>query len=45
MPHFVASDLGLHRLPMSHKKDAWFIWVKHCENVSGKGDGIHKMNL
>ena len=22
MPHLVASDLGLHCLPMSHKKDA-----------------------
>ena len=22
MPHSVASDLGLHYLPMSHKKDA-----------------------
>ena len=28
MPHSVASDLGLHCLPMSHKKDAWHIWVK-----------------
>ena len=27
-PHSVASDLGLHYLPMSHKKDAWHIWVK-----------------
>ena len=24
----VASDLGLHHLPMSHKKDASHIWVK-----------------
>ena len=24
----VASDLGLHYLPMSHKKDARHIWVK-----------------
>ena len=23
-----ASDLGLHFLPLSHKKDAWLIWVK-----------------
>ena len=22
MPHFVVSDLGLHYLPMSHKKNA-----------------------
>ena len=27
-PHSVASDLGLHFLPMSHKKDARHIWVK-----------------
>ena len=29
--HFVASDLGLHCLPMSHKKDASLtcIWVKN----------------
>ena len=25
----VASDLGLHCLPTSHKKDTRFIWVKH----------------
>ena len=27
-PHSVASDLGLHYVPMSHKKDARHIWVK-----------------
>ena len=27
-PHSVASDLGLHCLPLSHKKDARHIWVK-----------------
>ena len=27
-PRFAASDLGLHCLPMSHKKDAMLIWVK-----------------
>ena len=27
-PHSVASDPGLHCLPMSHKKDARYIWVK-----------------
>ena len=26
--HSVASDLGLHCLPMSHKKEARHIWVK-----------------
>ena len=29
-PHSVASDLGLHYLPMSHKKDASHIWVKNA---------------
>ena len=29
-PHSVASDLGLHYLPMSHKKDAGHIWVKNA---------------
>ena len=28
MPHSVASDLGLHYLPLSHKKDARHICVK-----------------
>ena len=27
-PHCVASDPGLHCLPISHKKDARLIWVK-----------------
>ena len=27
MPHSAVSDLGLHCLSMSHKKDARFIWV------------------
>ena len=27
-PHFEASDLVLHCLPMSHRKDARLIWVK-----------------
>ena len=27
MLHSVASDLGLHCLPMSHKNDARLIWV------------------
>ena len=29
-PHSVASDLGLHYLPMSHKKGARHIWVKNA---------------
>ena len=28
-PHSVASNLGLHYLPMSHKKDDSHIWVKN----------------
>ena len=27
MPRCVASDLGLHCLSVSHKKDAWLKWV------------------
>ena len=30
MLHSVASDLGLHCLPMSHKKDARHTWVKNA---------------
>ena len=29
-PHSVESDLGLHCLSMSHKKDARHIWVKNA---------------
>ena len=29
-PHYVASDLGLRYLPMSHIKDARHIWVKNA---------------
>ena len=28
--HSVASDLGLHYLSMSHKKDARHIWLKNA---------------
>ena len=31
-PHLAASDLVLHCLPMSHKKDARLIWIKHVVN-------------
>ena len=36
--HSVASDLGLHYLTLSHKKDARHIWVKDaiiksCKNL------------
>ena len=39
MPHFAASDLGLHSLPMSHKKDARLIWVDMAENHVKVGRG------
>ena len=29
-PHSVASDLGLHCLPIFHKKDARHTWVKNA---------------
>ena len=29
-PHSVASDLGLHYLPMPHIKDARHIWVNNA---------------
>ena len=29
-PHSLASDLGLHYLPMSHKKDARYIRFKNA---------------
>ena len=32
-PHSVASDLGLHCLPMSYKKDARLIWVKTFQGL------------
>ena len=28
-PHSVASDLGLHCLPLSQRKDAMLIWVSY----------------
>ena len=31
--HFAASDLNLHCLPMSHKKDTRLIWVKTHRDV------------
>ena len=32
MPHSVPSDLGLHCLPMSHKKEARLLWVNMKHN-------------
>ena len=34
MPRSAASGLGLHCLPMSHKKDARLIWVKKSCNCN-----------
>ena len=31
MPHFAASDLVLHYVPLSHKKDARLIWVNDLQ--------------
>ena len=36
MPHFAASDLVLHCLPMSHKKDTTFIWVNYIGRCFNK---------
>ena len=33
-PDQMPSDLGLHCLPMSRKKEAWLIWVKNLTNVT-----------
>ena len=32
-PQYAASDLDLHCLPMSHKKDAMLKWVKMVKNL------------
>ena len=37
MPRSVASGLGLHYLPTSHKKDAMLIWVNACISLTCKG--------
>ena len=40
----MASDLGLHCLPMSHKKDARLIWVNgnrtHLRGINSYGNGV-----
>ena len=43
MQRFAASDLGLHPLPMSHKKDARLIWVNapYFERVEHFFDYFH----
>ena len=32
-PHKAASDLDLHCLPLSHKKDAMLLWVTLCQGL------------
>ena len=32
MPHYAVSDLGVHCLPISHKKDFRLKWVKIYES-------------
>ena len=32
----MASDLGLHYLPISHKKDTRLVWVKHRDTHIGR---------
>ena len=41
MPCFVASDLVLHCLPMSNKKDARLIWVNMVKQVINKHVNIY----
>ena len=36
-PRFAASDLGMHCLPTSHKKDAMLIWVNFFFFLGGGG--------
>ena len=46
MPHFAAFDLGLHCLPMSHKKDARLIWVNNVrQKLTIKGKISHLSSL
>ena len=40
MPHSAASDLGLHCLPMSHKKNARLKWVNKSDLK-----GLHKTDV
>ena len=40
-PHSAASDLGLHCLPMSHKKDAWLLCVKSRFQYGDHTDHVH----
>ena len=44
MPHTVASDLGMHCLPMSHKKDARLIWVKPKQS-SNNNHGFKRISI
>ena len=40
MPHAMASDLGLHCLPMSHKWNARLIWVKPITSIGEERAGL-----
>ena len=44
-PHFVASDLVLHCLPMSHKKDARLLWVECMMNVEASQSTSLRYNV
>ena len=37
-PRFAASHLGLFCLPMSHKKDAWLMWVNNVYSALIESD-------
>ena len=39
--NFAASGLGLHCLPMFHKKDALLTWVNYCQCRQAKEPGIN----
>ena len=39
-PHSAASGLGLRCLPMSHKKDARFKWVKTTSNMRERSGSV-----
>ena len=35
-PHYAVSDLDMHYLPMSHKNEAWLMWVtlQNCSSLT-----------
>ena len=44
-PRSVASGLGLHLLPSSHKKDARLIWVKILPVCTQRCYGLHNASI